>query len=443
MWFPIEGITLPTIESLLIQEYAVADASTLSVQPRKVFHVCDKLLPLYSFVYYDISPVTIQHYSERVSAEIVSEASSPHHLYLNILHQMHDKLVFALWCVRQEFVDSCWTPRKVLELCSEQPHLKTFKLLGGLQSIARESVPPLLESDPASHNLLRGCLAIIEFVQFMYKCFPPKNVPGTSRTNLAEVEDLLKQVAPAQMQLDLLEDTFSLFFLRREDVIFEESSSESGENEELPPVRTAKRSHRYSEYGAGCSNSNSPNSQTGTSSSALAEKNEISLGYLCQQPAKLQVTIFPRSALVFTFFLSGCLHFPFVAVAVVVVFHDNGDGQLSLEMLERRVQDVNADGDLQLSLRRRRLEHCVKEALWRLQLLPSGSSRRDRAVHHWHRADGQVNVRRAWIARLRPAVQAWFTPQLSTGRKLRTKTLPAPSTLTDPRLINRLLADPR
>lgn len=205
---------------------------------------------------------------------------------------MQEKLLFALWCVDQKFVNSCWTPKKILELCSKQPHLKAFKLLGGLQSITQEccDIPPILQKDPTSCNVLRSCLAVIEFIYFMYNCFAHKNFP-VNKSSLATVEDLLKKVKPAQLQLDILEDVFSLFFLRREDVLFEESSSESGENEELLPARTTKRSICNSEHGA--SNSNSPNSQTGTSSSALAEKNDFSLGYLCQQPDKLQVNIFP------------------------------------------------------------------------------------------------------------------------------------------------------
>lgn len=114
-------------------------------------------------------------------------------------------------------------------------------------------------------------------------------------------------------------------------------------------------------------------------------------------------------------------------------------------MLKRRLEALQLDKDVELSLQHRKLEQRVNQALWRLQLVEH-----DRTASYFSRRpaqngshDGYV-VRKAWLARLNPSVQIWYG--YSPGRrKLRSPPCPkkkATDVYVDPLLVNRLLAEP-
>ena len=111
-------------------------------------------------------------------------------------------------------------------------------------------------------------------------------------------------------------------------------------------------------------------------------------------------------------------------------------------MLQRCIEHLDTAEDCQLSLRHRKLERCVKEGLWRLQLLKSSESGIDRySGHNFSRGDGRVTVRKAWIARLPATIQSGYN-YIPARRKPRGKAAANKSISTDPRLINRILSDP-
>lgn len=113
-------------------------------------------------------------------------------------------------------------------------------------------------------------------------------------------------------------------------------------------------------------------------------------------------------------------------------------------MLKRHLEAVEVDDDEELSLRHRKLEQRVSQALWRLQLVDHDP----RMANYFSRPpqDGCAVVRKAWLARLNPSVQTWYG--YSPGRrKLRSPCSShhqrkSKDRSIDPLLINRLLSDP-
>lgn len=114
-------------------------------------------------------------------------------------------------------------------------------------------------------------------------------------------------------------------------------------------------------------------------------------------------------------------------------------------MLKRRLEAIQVGDEGELSLQHRKLEQRVSQALWRLQLVEY-----DRTSSYFSRRPAQNGspdgciVRKAWLARLNPSVQVWYS--YSPGRRK----LRSPSShkkklrdrSVDPLLMNRLLADP-
>ena len=258
--------------------------SLTSVLPEEALRVHKMLVPVFEFT--TSGEPTIQTMEAFLKfCDATGKLSEGHQsLFLKILRTFHSKIEFAVWCLNQLFVGPTLTPKTVLDLCVELPRLNALKALRGLQLVNEKEIQTLMTEDPQSYDVFKSYLVIVEFVHYLYKCFPRMKV----NSSVEEVENLLQDIQPVEIQLQVMEDLFALCFLRREDIRFDESASEGGESEELlQQSATPSRSKCNSEQCA--SNSNSPNSQTGTSSATLAEKNGISLGFLCQQADKLQV----------------------------------------------------------------------------------------------------------------------------------------------------------
>ena len=113
-------------------------------------------------------------------------------------------------------------------------------------------------------------------------------------------------------------------------------------------------------------------------------------------------------------------------------------------MLKRRLAAVEVDCDLELSSRHRKLEQHVTEALWRLQLLESDLTHADRSGAYLSRREGSSLVRKTWLARLSPSIQAWYnhSPGRRRLRPKLPKKSPTNSNNSDPLLVSRLLAEP-
>lgn len=209
-------------------------------------------------------------------------------LFAKAVKWLKDKVSFAVWCLGQSFTTGTayWSPKAVLELCTQQPsNLNTLKVLGGLQLVKQEDMSTFLANHPSSMNTYRGFLAINYFIQYLFKNFQRMK---SSLIDLEDVENLIVDISSKELCLQVLEDMFSFCFLRKEDILFEDTASDSGGEEvDRPECSKSRKSGDPS-----CpSNSNSPsNTQTGTSSTALAgKKGDMSLGFLCQDAKKLQV----------------------------------------------------------------------------------------------------------------------------------------------------------
>lgn len=121
-------------------------------------------------------------------------------------------------------------------------------------------------------------------------------------------------------------------------------------------------------------------------------------------------------------------------------------------MFKRRLEalDVGAEGEL--SLRRRKLDQHVSQALWRLQLVVDDCG--DWSVSYFASRPGgagsvscPVSVRKAWLARLTPPVQLWYARNITSKRKVlraskKKCAASSSSSSVDPLLMNRLLAQP-
>ena len=213
-------------------------------------------------------------------ARFKNEEETKGHLE-KVLKWLQGRLTFALWCLNQATVVSKWSPGRVLDLCTGKAcHLSSLKVLGCLHLIDESDILLLLAEDSQSIENFRAFSALIEFFHYMYEYFRRE----TKQTgSLAVVENWLEKLKLSPLlRLQTLEDVFSMCFLRTEDTIFEETASESeGSDDPAHPklTRIKKNSEQYP----------SSNTPTGTSSGARAEKDDISLGFLCQEPSKLQV----------------------------------------------------------------------------------------------------------------------------------------------------------
>lgn len=204
------------------------------------------------------------------------------------LKWLKEKVFFAVWCFEQSFNGSGASLKSILELCTQQLScLSTLKVLGGLQLVNQQDVSVFLGN--STMNVYRGFLVLSSFIQYLFR---PLQKLQSSTANLEAVDNLIRDISCKEMCLQVMEDVFSLCFLRKEDILFEETASDSGgEDKKSEECFQSKKSCDPS-----CpSNSNSPsnNTQTGTSSTAClaGKKGDMSLGFLCQDPDKLQVTL--------------------------------------------------------------------------------------------------------------------------------------------------------
>ena len=261
---------------LIFQKDAVNRKFTVAETVAPLWEVFETLLPLFTFVSCELTLKSMEELSSILPGLIDKLYSlSNEDFLLSSMNRLHEKVKFALWCFDQLFVQPNWSPKKVLELCvGQSSNLNSLKLLGGLHLSNEVDIPQILTDEPLSLNIFKGFSALIKFVHFLFKCFQR---PETTST-IEEVEKLVGEIDRPELRVQVMENMFALIFLRREYILFEETASESGEE---------KKSRKQSP-----SNSNSPNSQsqTGTSSTGSTEKKDnISFGFLCQDPDKLEV----------------------------------------------------------------------------------------------------------------------------------------------------------
>lgn len=214
--------------------------------------------------------------------------------YSRAIEWLLDRIRFTLWCIDRDFVGPNWTPKSLLELCTEQASdLASLKILGGLHQINEEEIHTLLSSQPSSLDVFKGLKAIITFIHYIYKHL--NSVMANSTTaHLEDVERLLIDIKSPELCLEVMEDLFALCFLRREHVVFEETASDSAEagEEAAADEPDNSKTKKYCDQLTCPSNSNtSPNntSQTGNSSTSALCKGNLSFGFLCHDPDKLQV----------------------------------------------------------------------------------------------------------------------------------------------------------
>lgn len=208
--------------------------------------------------------------------------------FIKAVQWLKEKISFAVWCLDQNFTRPSWSPKSILELSTQQPSsLITLKVLGGLQPIKQQEITFLLCNQSKSMDVYKGFLALNSFLNYLCKHFwTPQSIKHT----LEEVNSFIEDVSSKELCLNVLRDIFSLCFLRKEDILFEDTASDSGEERTLPTASIECSKSKISDPSCP-SNSNSPsNTQTGTSSTALAgKKNDVSFGFLCQNPERLQV----------------------------------------------------------------------------------------------------------------------------------------------------------
>ena len=267
--------------------------------PKGASEVLNAILPLFSFSKTEPTAESLEKFAADLSEWLDKSFCwlDENDLFTKALKWLRDKVSFAVWCLSQSFTQgtAMWSPKVVLELCTQQPStLTTLKMLGGLQLVNQGDILTFLVNQPSSVNVYRGFLALNCFIQYLFKNFQRNK---SSTIDLEEVENLILNINSNELSLLVLGDIFSLCFLRKEDILFEDTASDSGGEDDRP----AECSNSRKSGDPSCpSNSNSPsNTQTGTSSTAAlaGKKGDMSLGFLCQDANKLQVIFF------FQFFL--------------------------------------------------------------------------------------------------------------------------------------------
>lgn len=259
--------------------------------PDKVRKALDVIWPLYAFLHRDVTRQSMEDFAKAIPDLVIQEED----LFSRAMHWFLDRIQFTLWCLDQQFVGPGWSPKSILELCTEQPsELYSLKMLGGLQKVDEAKILDLFNQQPSTLDSFRGFLAVIKFISYLFKHLNVQ--PERAASCLEDVERLLIDIQSPEMSLSVLEDLFALCFLRREHVLFEETASDSADaGEEAPIASESVQSNISKKIGDACpsnSNNTSPNnSQTGTSSAAVLSKKDLSVGFLCQDPDKLQVFI--------------------------------------------------------------------------------------------------------------------------------------------------------
>ena len=277
------------------------------VLPPTAARALHTLTPLYSFLHNEVTEESLEKFASELETILAvnTENEDP---FAQAMNWLLEKIRLTQWSVKNLPLSPNWTPKSILELCTEQPSvLSTVKQLTGLRHLCdnEEFLKLLSVSEPSSIDLFLGFSATVKFVDYLFsfsKGSAKSSDDISSSDLLNQVEKLLEQMLKSesiQLSLQLLEDMFSLFFLRREDVLFEETASDSGDAEEAggtyspSPSLVKADSSMKSKLSSDPSRSNS-NSPSGTASSvALSSKNksDVSLGFLCQRPDKLQVCI--------------------------------------------------------------------------------------------------------------------------------------------------------
>lgn len=233
------------------------------------------------------SMATIETFSVFFLDKTQDPRNHTHFALSQIFHSLHSQLLFAKWCLNHTLPTLNYTPSKILEVCTEYSPLYALKLLGGLHSMNEKEINEIFvefDNSSTSTNIFRSYSTIVEFVHYLHKC-----ISRTKARSLDETESLLKNIKPDKLRLKTMEDLFCLCFMRREDIVFPDSTSESCESEEV--LLWVKLPSSYKCSSEPCtSNSTSPSSQAGTSSATRVEKSTVSLDFLCQQSGKLQVS---------------------------------------------------------------------------------------------------------------------------------------------------------
>ena len=251
----------------------------------QVWEVSEMLLPLFNFMSCEPTLQSMEELSSRLPTLLNKLCLSHSKDFLHFsLGKLYEKVRFSVWCLRQLTIQPSWSPKKVLQLCvGQSSNLNSLKLLGGLHLGNEIEISSLLTNDPLSSDIFKSFSAVIKFISFLYKCFRRFE----TMSSLEEIESLLERINETELCIQIMEEIFSLSFLRREDVLFEETASESGEGGEIIETAEFKKGSDQNPM-----TTYSPNSQTGTSSTSPAEnKNNISFGFLCQDPERLKVIL--------------------------------------------------------------------------------------------------------------------------------------------------------
>ena len=257
--------------------------------PQGVGEIVDILRPLYSFVHGEHSIKSLVQFESDVFGvlqKLADKQLDNEDSLIVSLKWLSQKICFAVWCLNQTF-SLTWCPKTILDLCTQQPSsLNTLKTLGGLQLVNQQDISSFLGNCPSSMDVYRGFLALNGFIKYLFKHFQLQK--GIAPQQLEEVDDLVGDIDSKEIRLQVLEDMFSLCFLRKEDILFEDTASDSGG--EIRQMTTECSKSKRSDPSCP-SNSNSPNNtQTGTSSATLAGKrSDMSLGFLCTNSKKLEV----------------------------------------------------------------------------------------------------------------------------------------------------------
>lgn len=268
-----------------------------------------RLTPLYTFLHNEVTEESIEAFASELHQILSLTADDHEDPFAQVMKWLLDKIHLCQWCMKNLPISANCTPKSILELCTQQPSiLLVVKKITGLHHLcdSEEFLSLLASQSDQSYDLFLGFSAIVKFVDYLFSFNKgTKPVPDIS-VELVEVEKLLESILKpesAELSLQLLEDMFSLFFLRRDDVLFQETASDSDRSDgaaehalsgsssaSLVKADSSMKSKLSSDPSAS-NNSNSPSSTQTASSVALSSKNktDISLGFLCQRPDKLQV----------------------------------------------------------------------------------------------------------------------------------------------------------
>ena len=205
------------------------------------------LTPLYRFLHNEVTEESMDKFASELqqNLSLTADHDDP---FAQAMKWLLDKIYICLWCLKNLSISSNCNPKFILELCTEESSiLLAVKKITSLRHLCDsvEFLSLLATQSDQSFDLFLGFSAIVKVVDYLFSFNKGAKHVTEISVDVEQLLDSILKPGSAELSLQLLEDIFSLFFLRRDDVLFQETASDSGGSDgttENAPSRSSSAS---------------------------------------------------------------------------------------------------------------------------------------------------------------------------------------------------------